>query len=384
MKRDLYNEDHDAFRDVVRTFAERHVAGEIERWEAQRTIDRDAWLEAGRQGIIGLPAPAEHGGGGLDDYRFRSVVIEELARVGAGSLNASFALQDDLAIPYIASLGTEDQKSRWLPSMVAGERIGAVAMTEPGAGSDLRGIRTAGRREPGGWVVSGSKIFITNGIQADIVVVVVRTEPGGGSRGFSLLAIESGMKGFERGRKLDKLGLHAQDTAELFFEEVFVPDENVLGEIGGGLGYLFDHLPLERLSIAVQAVGSSAAVLEETIRFTSERHAFGKRIADFQNTRFQLAELSTELDVTTAYVDKAMLAYEKDELTAVEAAKAKWWATDVQGRLMDRCLQLFGGYGYMMEYPVARPFQDARVQRIYGGTNEIMKEIIGRDLVGGR
>jgi long-chain-acyl-CoA dehydrogenase len=257
-------------------------------------------------------------------------------------------------------------------------------MTEPGAGSDLRGIRTSGQKVDGGWIVNGAKTFITNGIQSDIVITVVRTDPAGGSAGFTLLVVERGMAGFSRGRKLDKLGLHAQDTAELFFDDVFVPDDNVLGSVGGGFGQLVSHLPLERLAIAAQAIAVSAVVLQQTIDYTNQREAFGRRIADFQNTRFVLAELSTELDVTTAYVDKAMLAHSEGRLTVAEAAKAKWWASDMQGRLIDRCLQLFGGYGFMMEYPVARAYQDARVQRIFGGTNEIMKEIIGRDVVGRR
>lgn len=384
MKRGLYESDHEEFRSIVKTFVQREVVDHLQEWEDQRLIDRSVWLAAGRHGIIGVAAPSEYGGAGQKDYRFRSVVLEELARVGAGSLASGFSLQEDIAIPYVDSLGTSEQKARWLPGMAAGELIGAIAMTEPGTGSDLRGIRTAGQKVGGGWIVNGAKTFITNGIQSDLVIVVVRTDPEGGSRGFSLLVVERDMPGFQRGRKLDKLGLHAQDTAELFFDDVFVPDANLLGVEGGGFGQLVSHLPLERMSIAVQAIAVSAAVLAETLVYTDQRTAFGKSIADFQNTRFELAELSTELDVTTAYVDKAMMAYSRGELTVVEAAKAKWWASDMQGRLIDRCLQLFGGYGFMTEYPVAKAYQDARVQRIFGGTNEIMKEIIGRDLVGRR
>jgi long-chain-acyl-CoA dehydrogenase len=384
MERGLYTADHEAFRDIVRTFVDREVVAHLQTWEERRLIDRSVWLVAGAQGVIGLLAPTEYNGAGVSDYRYRSVVLEELARVGAGSLASGFSLQDDIAIPYIVSLGTDDQKRRWLPKMVAGEWIGAIAMTEPGAGSDLRGIRTSGQKVDGGWIVNGAKTFITNGIQSDIVITVVRTDPAGGSAGFTLLVVERGMAGFSRGRKLDKLGLHAQDTAELFFDDVFVPDDNVLGSVGGGFGQLVSHLPLERLAIAAQAIAVSAVVLQQTIDYTNQREAFGRRIADFQNTRFVLAELSTELDVTTAYVDKAMLAHSEGRLTVAEAAKAKWWASDMQGRLIDRCLQLFGGYGLMMEYPVARAYQDARVQRIFGGTNEIMKEIIGRDVVGRR
>jgi alkylation response protein AidB-like acyl-CoA dehydrogenase len=382
MKRRLYEADHDAFRAAVREFVAREVTPNIARWEEQRLIDRDVWLAAGKQGIIGLPCAAEYGGAGTDDYRYRNVVLEELARVFATSLASSFSLQDDIAIPYVSTLGNDEQRQRWLPTMCSGESIVAIAMTEPGTGSDLRGIRTAGTKVDGGWLVNGAKTFITSGIQSDLVITVVRTDPAGGSKGFSLLMVERGMDGFARGRKFDKVGLHAQDTAELFFEDVFVPDENVLGSIGGGFGQLVTHLPLERLSIAAHAVAVSDAILDGTLDYAQQRQAFGRPIADFQNTRFELAELATELDVTRAFVDKAIMAYAEGDLTVVDAAKAKWWASDMQNRLIDRCLQLHGGYGFMMEYPVARAFQDARIQKIFGGTNEIMKQIIGRDLVG--
>ena len=321
---------------------------------------------------------------GWSDYRFRNVIMEEFARVGANSLSASFALQDDILIPYFTGLATPDQRQRWLAPLCAGEMIAAIAMTEPGTGSDLKGIRTTGRKVEGGWRVDGAKTFITSGIQSDIVVVVTRTDPGGGSDGFSLLVVEDGMPGFSRGRKLDKIGLPAQDTAELFFDDVFVPAENLLGSVGGGFRQLMANLPLERLSIAANAIAGADAALTWTIDYVQSRHAFGQPVADFQNTRFVLAEVATELDVTRAYVDKAVLAVGAGTLTAVEAAKAKWWASEVQNRAVDRLLQLFGGYGYMREYPIAQAFQDARVQKIYGGTNEIMKEIIGRDIIGRR
>jgi long-chain-acyl-CoA dehydrogenase len=385
MQRGLYEPDHEAFRQAVREFVAREVSPHLARWDEQRLIDREVWLAAGKQGIIGLTAPVEFGGAGAEaDYRYRNVVLEELARVHATALASSFSLQDDIAIPYVATLGTEDQLARWLPGMVAGEIIGAIAMTEPGTGSDLQGIRTSGRQVDGGWVVDGAKTFITSGIQSDIVIVVVRTDSDAGSRGFSLLVVERGMTGFTRGRKLDKVGLHAQDTAELSFDEVFVPDANVLGALGGGFGQLVDHLPLERLSIAAHAVAMSDAILAATVDYTQQRVAFGQPIADFQNTRFVLAELATEADVTRAFVDQAIRAYAAGELSVVDAAKAKWWASDVQNRIIDKCVQLHGGYGWMMEYPVARAFQDARIQKIFGGTNEIMKQIIGRDLIGRR
>lgn len=384
MKRGLYTSDHEAFREVVAEFVVREVVPNLAIWEEQRLIDRGVWHAAGKHGVLGLAAPAEYGGAGVHDYRYRNVVQEEFARVFANSLASSFSLQDDITIPYISSLGTDEQKQRWLPGMCAGELIGAIAMTEPGTGSDLRAIKTSAKPTDGGWIVNGGKTFITSGIQSDLVITVVRTDPKGGSSGFSLLVIERGMDGFSRGRKLDKVGLHAQDTAELSFVDVFVPEANLLGTCGGGLKQLVDHLALERLSIAAHAVAVSDAVLADTLGYVDKRTAFGQSIADFQNTRFELAELATELDVTRAYVDKAILAYGLGDLTAVDAAKAKWWASDMQNRLIDRCLQLHGGYGFMMEYPVARAFQDARIQRIFGGTNEIMKEIIGRDLFGRR
>jgi alkylation response protein AidB-like acyl-CoA dehydrogenase len=384
VQRGLYTQEHESFRQTVRTYVEREVLPHLEEWDAQRLISREAWLAAGRQGIVGLSGPAECGGGGMTDYRFRCVVQEELARVGAASLQSSFALHDDIVIPYFTSLATPEQRRRWLVGMCAGEKIAAIAMTEPGAGSDLRGIRTTAQRVADGWLINGAKTFITSGYQADLVVVVARTGDGNGSDDFSLLVVESGTPGFSRGRKLDKIGLAAQDTAELFFDNVLVPAENLLGTEGGGLRQLMHHLPLERLSIAVTAIAAADAALAWTLDYVQQREAFGQPIADFQNTRFVLAEVATELDVTRAYIDKAVLAVGEGTLTAVEAAKAKLWATEVQGRVIDRLLQLYGGYGYMNEYPIARAYRDARVQRIFGGTSEIMKLIIGRDLVGRR
>ncbi|GAA3516241.1 acyl-CoA dehydrogenase family protein [Aeromicrobium panaciterrae] len=384
MKRHLYDADHEAFRTTVAAFVDREVKPHLERWEDQRLIDRSCWEAAGRQGILGLSVPEEYGGAGLTDYRFRNVIQEEFAGCYAASLASSFSLQDDIAVPYLVELGTDAQKERWLPAMAAGTRIGAIAMTEPGTGSDLQGIRTAARRVDGGWVVNGSKTFITNGIQSDLIITVVRTDPDGGPQGFSLMAVERQDKGFSRGRKLSKIGLHAQDTAELVFEDVFVPDEHVLGNIGGGFGQLKRLLPLERLSIAAHAVASADVVLRDTVTYVRERTAFGRPIADFQNTRFELAEMTTEVAVTRSYVDDCIRAHAAGELTEVDAAQAKWWSTDVQNRVIDRCLQLYGGYGYMLEYPVARAFQDARIQKIFGGTNEIMKHIIGRSVVSSR
>lgn len=382
MDRDLYTEDHHAFRDVVREFVIREVAPNLDRWDREHLIGRDTWLAAGRQGLIGLSGPEQFGGAGLTDYRFRNVIQEELAKACAGALVSSFALQDDILIPYFVSLATDEQKQRWLPGLSDGRLIAAIAMTEPGTGSDLRGIKTTAVKVTNGWRVNGAKTFITSGYQADLVVVVARTDPAGGSDAFTLLVVEEGMEGFSRGKKLEKIGLAAQDTAELFFSDVFVPQENTLGAEGAGLRQLMKHLPLERLSIACAAIASADAALAWTVEYVNQRHAFGRPIADFQNTRFVLAEVSTELDITRAYIDKAVLAVSNGSLTAIEAAKAKWWATEVQNRAIDRLLQLYGGYGYMREYPIARAYEDARVQKIYGGTNEIMKHIIGRELVG--
>jgi long-chain-acyl-CoA dehydrogenase len=383
MDRGLYTAEHEAFRDSVRTYVEREVVPNMVAWDEQRLVSRAAWIAAGRQGIIGLPGPEECGAA-LTDYRYRNVIMEEFAVVGANSLSSSFALQDDILIPYFTSLADERQRARWLTPLCAGEKIAAIAMTEPGTGSDLRGIRTTGRKVAGGWRIDGAKTFITSGIQSDLVVVVCRTSPEGGSDGFSLIVVEEGTPGFSRGRKLDKIGLAAQDTAELFFDDVFVPSENLLGAEGAGFRQLMHHLPLERLSIAANAIASADAAFGWTVDYVQQRQAFGQPIADFQNTRFVLAEISAELDVTRAYVDKCIAAQEHDQLTSVEAAKAKLWASEVQNRVIDRLLQLYGGYGYMREYPIARAFQDARVQRIYGGTSEIMKQIIGRDIIGRR
>ena len=382
MRRNLYEPDHEAFREVVQAFVKREVTPNAERWEADRCIDRQTWLAAGKQAIIGLGVPEEFGGGGTGDFRYRCVVMEELAKVCATSLSSGFGLQDDIAIPYLVDLGTPEQKARWLPPMAAGEWIGAIAMTEPGAGSDLQGIRTTAIRDGDDWVLNGAKTFITNGINAELVIVVARTDPQAGSRGISLLVVERGMPGFTRGRKLDKIGMHAQDTAELFFEDVRVPAANLLGREGGGFVHLMERLPRERMSIAIMALASVRAALEWTVDYTTQRTAFGRPLAAFQNTQFELAMAVTEADVLEAYLDKAVLELNAGTLTAVDAAKAKLWATEVQHRILDRCLQLFGGYGYMAEYPIARAYADARVQTIYGGTSEIMKTIIAREVTG--
>ncbi|MCW2621344.1 MAG: hypothetical protein JWL64_946 [Frankiales bacterium] len=382
MKRDLFEQDHEDFRGVVREFVAREVEPHLARWDADHLIDRATWLAGGKQGIFGIAVPEEFGGGGLHDYRYRCVVMEEMSRVGAASLASSFSLQDDVALPYFLDLATDEQKARWLPGMASGELIGAIAMTEPGAGSDLQGVRTTAVRDGDDWVLNGAKTFITNGIHSDLVIVVCRTDAEAGARGFSLLIVERDMPGFTRGRKLEKIGLHAQDTAELSFTDVRVPAHNLLGTLGGGFGHLMERLPTERISISYQALAASRAALAWTLDYTKERTAFGSPIAAFQNTAFRLADLVTDLDVLEAYLDKSVLALNAGELTAVDAAKGKLAATELQKRVMDQCLQLFGGYGYMLEYPIARAYLDARVQTIYGGTSEIMRTIIGRDLTG--
>jgi alkylation response protein AidB-like acyl-CoA dehydrogenase len=383
-RRAVFCDDHEAFRESARTFVERHVTPHVQRWEDERLVPRAPWLEAGRQGFLGIAVPEEYGGAGVDDYRFRCAVIEEFARVGAASAGNGFTTHVDIVLPYLVDLATADQAKRWLPDLVSGHRIGAIAMTEPGAGSDLRSMRTSARRDGDEWVLNGTKTFITNGIQADLVVVAARTDPDSGSHGFSLFVVERGASGFERGRKLRKIGLHGQDTAELTFTDVRVPAENLLGDEGKGLIHLMERLPRERLSIAVTGVAGARAALGWTIDYTTNRTAFGRPIADFQNSHFALAEMLTEIEVTQAYVDDAVSRLNRGELSAVDAAKAKWWATEMHKRVVDRCVQLHGGYGYMEEYPIARAYADTRITTIYGGTTEIMKLIIGRDLLGRR
>jgi long-chain-acyl-CoA dehydrogenase len=383
-RRPLFDDDHEAFRGSVRGFVERVVEPHVEEWDEAGTAPRAMWLEAGRQGFLGLNAPEQHGGGGVTDYRFRVAMIEELARVNAASVAAGFSCHTDIVLPYVFDLSDESQAARWLPGMCSGEVVGAIAMTEPGAGSDLQGIRTSARRDGSDWVLNGSKTFITNGIASDLVVVVARSDaaPDAGSRAFSLFVVERDTPGFARGRKLEKVGLRGQDTAELVFDDVRVPAGNLLGEEGRGLHHLMSHLPLERLSIAVTACAGTRAALSWTIDYVKERKAFGGTVADFQNTRFALAEMVTELEVTQTYVDDAVLRLAAGELTAVDAAKAKWWASEMHKRAVDRCVQFFGGYGYMLEYPIARAYADTRITTIFGGTTEIMKHIIARDLLG--
>ncbi|WTW96480.1 acyl-CoA dehydrogenase family protein [Streptomycetaceae bacterium NBC_01309] len=371
--------EHIAFRESVREFVRREITPYHEEWEKAGIVDRELWLKAGKQGLLGIDVDEEYGGGGVRDFRYLAAISEEIVRAGASGVG--FGLHNEVVAPYLNDLATEEQKGRWMPGFCSGEIITAIAMTEPGAGSDLQGIRTTAVRDGDHWVLNGAKTFITNGINADLVVVVARTDTEAkASKGTSLLMVERGMAGFERGRNLDKIGLKAQDTAELFFNDVRVPANNLLGEVDKGFYHLMHNLPQERLGIAVAAVAGAEAVFESTLEYCKTRTAFGQAIGGFQNTRFELAEMATELDIARTYLDDCIMRHVDGELDAVQASKAKWWTTDLQKRVVDRCLQLHGGYGYMMEYPVAKAFIDSRVQAIYGGTNEIMKEIIGRSL----
>jgi len=387
MERNIYEEDHEAFRDVVKEFVKRYVTNEKrEQWDAAGEIDRATMLAAGEAGVIGLSVPEEFGGAGmLQDYRFRTVVNEEIIRAGAGSLAGAFGIQDDLAVPYLVHMGTQEQKETWLPRMATGEIIGALAMTEPGAGSDLRGISTTAKKTDGGYIVNGAKTFISSGATADIFVVFVKTGEGNRPDAFSLLLLEADMAGFDHGKKLHKMGFHGHDTAELSFADVFVPDANLIGgEEGKGFVQLMMNLPLERLSIGVAGAAAAQAGVEWTIAYTKDREAFGQRIIDFQNTRFAMADLVTTVDVMWAYIDRAITLYGENKLSAEDAAQVKFWATEREWEVLDACVQLHGGYGYIMEYPIARAFLDARVHRIYGGTNEIMRDIVSRRIAGKR
>jgi acyl-CoA dehydrogenase len=387
MERDIYDEDHEAFRGTVKEFVKRYATNERrEQWDAAGEIDRETMLAAGAAGVLGLSVPEEFGGAGmLQDYRFRAIVSEETIRAGAGSLAGALGIQDDLAVPYLAHFGTPEQQRKWLPGMATGEVLGALAMTEPGAGSDLRGARTTAKKVDGGYLVNGAKTFISSGKTADLVVTFVKTGEGDKANDFSLILLENGMEGFDHGKKLNKMGFHGHDTAELSFSDVFVPDENLIGgEAGHGFVQLMRNLPLERLSVGVAAAAASQAAFEWTLEYTKDRQAFGQPIADFQNTRFRLADVATTVDVIWAFVDRAMGLYKDTRLTPEEAAKVKFWTTEREWEILDTCVQLHGGYGYIMEYPIARAFLDARVHRIYAGTNEIMREIVAREVTGRR
>ncbi|MEQ8673136.1 MAG: acyl-CoA dehydrogenase family protein [Aggregatilineales bacterium] len=378
LERTIFEDEHHMFRDAFRRFVEKEIAPHHDQWEKDGVVSREVWLKAGESGFLGMQVPEEYGGGGVLDFRYNAIMSEELVRVGASG--PGFNLHNDITIPYVLHYATEEQKQRFLPKMVSGECITAIAMTEPNTGSDLAGVRTTAIRDKsnGHYVVNGQKTFITNGILSDLVLTVAKTNPEEKHSGISLILIERGMEGFERGRNLEKIGLKAQDTAELYFNNVDVPAENLLGEEGHGFFYLMTELPQERLSIAVGAMAACEAALEWTIAYCKEREAFGRPIGKFQNNRFKLAEMKTEIQIGRVFVDRCIVELNHGNLSTETASMAKWWCTELQKRVVDQCVQLHGGYGYMLEYPIAKAYLDTRVQTIYGGTTEIMKEIIGR------
>ena len=378
MQRTLFEADHDAFRETVRAFVEKEVTPHHAVWEESGITPRDLWAKAGEQGLLGFMMPEVHGGGGVSDFRFNAVLDEELTRVHASGVG--FMLHTDLVSGYLLSYANDEQKARWLPKFCSGETITAIAMTEPGTGSDLQSIATTARLDGDHYIVNGQKTFISNGINADLVIVAVKTDVDAGAQGVSLLVLERGMDGFDRGRNLDKLGMKAQDTAELFFSDVRVPKENLLGEEGKGFIYLMEKLPQERLSIAVVAAAACEAMIDMTLTYVKERKAFGRPVGSFQNSRFVLAELATETQIARVFVDRCVEELNAGTLSISDAAMAKWWTTELQNKVATKCLQLHGGYGYMAEYPISKAYTDSRIQTIYGGTTEIMKEIIGRTM----
>ncbi|MFW2383161.1 MAG: acyl-CoA dehydrogenase family protein [Acidimicrobiales bacterium] len=381
MKRTLFNDDHEQFRNSARAFVEAEIVPHAERWEAAGNVDISMFKRAGEMGFLGIEVDEKYGGGGVDDWRFNVVLNEEVLRAGVMASGMCITLHNDICLPYFTRMTDDEQKARWLPGICSGESMTAIAMTEPGTGSDLAGIGTTAVRDGDTYIVNGSKTFITNGINSSLIIVAAKTDPTQKHRGMSLLVVEEGMEGFTRGRNLEKIGMHAQDTAELFFADVRVPAENLLGNEGEGFFGLVRNLPRERLSLSISAVAHAQAAYAWTVDYVKERTAFGQPIGAFQNSKFELAEMKTELDIAQVFIDRQTEAYMAGELTAEDAAQAKWWTTELECRVMDRCLQLHGGYGYMEEYPIARAWRDARVQKIYGGTNEIMKEIIGRQII---
>lgn len=379
MQRTIYDEDHEAFRQSVKEFVDRTLAPRAEEMIRDHVIARDIWEEAGAQGFFGLSIPEEYGGAGIDDYRFNAVFAEEIGRF-TNAAGSCFGIHADITAPYLVHLGTEEQKQRWLPDVAAGKKIMAIGMTEPSGGSDLAALKSTAVRDGDDWVINGSKTFITNGHQCDLAVVAVRTDPTKGAKGISLFVLEAGMEGFTKGNKLDKVGQEESDTSELFFENVRVSNDHLLGPEGMGFIEMMKHLPQERLGAAVGNLANARQILAETIQYTKDRKAFGQPIGTFQHNKFKIAEMVTKCEVTQAFIDQCVIAHSEDTLTAVDAAKAKWWASEVQCAVLDECVQLHGGYGYMNEYRVARAWRDARVHKIWAGSNEIMKELIGRDL----
>lgn len=384
MKRTLFEEDHEMFREMAAEFNARAVAPHYAQWDKDHMMSRELWTAAGEQGLLGLAVPEEFGGLGMADYRFRAVLDEEFARSNHLAVGLAFHLHDDMVLPHLLAYGSEDLKGRWLPGMVSGDKVTSIAWTEPGAGSDLRGIRTKAVRDGDDWLISGQKTFIGNGISGDASLVLARTDGStgrGNSDSFSLFMVAKG-EGYNTGKQLDKMGLQASDTAELFFDNVRVPHADLVGEEGKGLQYAAEQLPQGRLAIAAASSAVVRAIYEATVRYAKDRNAFGERIIDFQNSRFELADILTEVEVTETYVDRAILAFNAGELDAASAARAKLWASERAKSVTDRCLQLHGGYGYILEYPVAQAFLAARLLTIFGGTNEIMRDVVGRTIAG--
>ncbi|MFX4285962.1 acyl-CoA dehydrogenase family protein [Janibacter sp. G349] len=382
MPRNIYDEDHEAFRSSVKEFVDRNLVPRAESMIAEHSIPREVWLEAGKQGFFGLTIPEEFGGAGIDDYRFNAVLAEELSKFNV-AVSSCFGIHADITAPYIVALGTEEQKQRWLPQVATGEKILSIGMTEPNGGSDLAALKSSAVKADDGsgdWIINGSKTFITNGHQCDLAVVAIRTDPSKGAKGISLFVLEKEDEGFTKGKPLDKVGQPESDTSELFFDNVRVPADRLLGPEGMGFISMMQKLPQERLGNAIGCVAHAAQILEETIEYTKERKAFGQPIGSFQHNKFKIAELVTSIEVAQAYVDDCVAAHAEGKLSAVDAAKAKWWAAETQSKVLDECVQLHGGYGYMNEYRVARAWRDARINKIWAGTNEIMKELIGRDL----
>lgn len=376
--RTVFNSEHEMFRDSVRKFLEVEAAPYHSQWEKDGQVDRKLWNKAGEMGFLCPQAPEAYGGLALD-FGYNAIIAEEISRAGLSGIG--WGLHSDIAVPYIVNYGSEDLKQKYIPPCISGEIVTAIAMSEPGAGSDLQGVRTTAIRDGDHYILNGSKTFITNGQHADLVIVVAKTDPSEGASGVSLLLVEAGLEGFSKGRNLEKVGMKSQDTSELFFDNVRVPAENLLGQEGQGFIYLMQELPQERLSVALTAVAAAEAALEMTVEYTKERKAFGRSVASFQNTQFKLAELSAEVTAMRVFIDRCLELHYENALDVATAAKTKLLSTDLQCKVMDECVQLHGGYGYMWEYPIARAWADSRVQRIYAGTNEIMKLIIGRELL---
>ena len=375
------NEELTLFRDMARRAFEQLISPHYEKWEEQHIVPRELWNQLGEAGLLCPDMPEAYGGAGTS-AQVCFTLIEELSNMGFGGLASGYGIHSNIVAPYVEHFGTEEQKQQWLPKMVTGEAVGALAMTEPGAGSDVQGIRTSAVKDGDDWVLNGSKIFITNGIHADIVIVAAITDPGKGAKGTSLFLVDTSLPGFARGKKIEKIGQHASDTAELFFQDMRLPANALLGELNKGFVIMMQELPRERLGIAAQAVAAAEGALELTVDYVQERKAFGQTVGSFQNTRFTLADVKTDIALNRAFYDQCADQYTRSELTADDAAMLKYAATEMQCKTIDQCLQLFGGYGYTAEYPISRYYTDARIQRIYGGTSEIMRELVARSMLG--